>query len=241
MKFRTAALALAACSLVLTACGGDTDAPEKKAAEAGPSLDDAKSIVLAYFEKSFSADAAACDHESEAYATLLNEENGVETCAERVEALKPLLTDGEPLMDISKTTVEVSAGESGAAVAVVTHEIEGFGGSYALVIADGVWVLDGDVEEPSAGEDGSFTKPKEVSEDEALAIAKAFCGVEVGSTRAEVEGLMGAPTEEGVDEDGQTELGWYLNQDSYTVWFDDSDKVTASSGSSPREGDPCTA
>ena len=235
MKLRVPVLALAACGLVLTGCGGGSEASSKKSGEA-LALADAKAVVLDYFEKSFAGDPAACEHESEKYARELDEQNGVADCAERVESVKVMLTDGEPLMDVSKTKVEMSEGEAGAAVAEVTHEMEGFGGTYELVVSDGEWVIDGEV----GSELNAFgVEPREVSEQEAEAVAKAFCRVEPGVSRKDVESWLGEPSDESVDEDGLTEVSWYLNQDVYSVWFNAEEKVEQSSGSTPREDDPC--
>lgn len=232
LKLRVPVLAVAACSLVLSGCGGDA-ASEKPA---GPSLKDAEAVVLDYFAKAFSADPAACEHESAAYAAKLDEENVVESCEERIEAVKVMLSDGQPLMDPSKTVVTVTEADGGA-LAEVTHEIDGWGGAYELVVEDGVWLIDGEVE--SADEAGFGVEPREVSEEEAKAVAKAFCGVEPGVSREQVEEWLGDPSAEQVDDDGTIEVDWFLNDDIYTVWFDGDDKVTQSSGSSPREEDPC--
>lgn len=151
-----------------------------------------------------------------------------------------MLTDGEPLMDVTKTEVTVTQGEDGDALAEVTHEWDGAGGTYRLVVEDGAWVIDEDVTSTTGGQGGEAGEgggPRQVTEEEAVALAETFCRVEVGVSRADVEGWMGAPDEVEVDDDGQDELSWYVNQDSYTVWFED-DAVSASS-STPREVAAC--
>jgi hypothetical protein len=75
-------------------------------------------------------------------------------------------------------------------------------------------------------------EPRKVSEKEAKAAAKAFCQVEPGVSRADVESWLGEPGEEKVDDAGLTEVSWYLNDDIYSVWFDGDEKVDSSSGSS---------
>lgn len=243
MKLRVPVLSLAACCLALSGCGGDSEAAKSKEADASTAgaaaLADAKAVVVDYFTAAFAGDAAACEHESATYAAEMNEENGTKDCAERIESVKAMLTDGEPLLDVSKSVVEVSAGEQGGVVAEVTHELDGFGGTYLLVVEEGSWVIDGEVAGADDGGDTGFGDARQVSEDELLEVAKKFCAVEPGVSRTEVEKWLGEPTGEKVDDDGTIEVDWFLNDDMYTVWFDDQEKVTQSSGSSPREGDPC--
>ncbi len=242
MKFRSSALALAACALVFTACGEDTgqsDKASEKSAATAPTLDEASGVVVDYFTLVFAADAGACDLETEKFAAAQNELLGVKTCTERIESLTEMIPEGEPYMDASKSVVTMSEGEDGIAVAEVEHEWDGFGATYHLVVRDGAWVFDAEAPMTPTGDGSTFTEPKAVSEEEALALAKGFCQVRTGATREQVEEWLGAPTAESVDDDGQTELGWYVNQDAYTVWLDDAGTVASSSGSSPREDDPC--
>lgn len=237
VKLRTTAVATAACTLVLAGCGGDGEATTKSPA-AGPSLDDAKAVVIDYLTHAFVGDPAACEHESAAYSEGENAADGSKDCAERIESIKVMLTDDEPLMDVSKTEVTVTEGEDGDALAEVEHEWEGTGSTYRLVVEDGAWKIAEDLtfaSGPGGDEPGG---PRQVSEEEAVALAETFCQVEVGVSRADVEGWMGAPDEVEVDDDGQDELSWYVNQDSYTVWFE-GDAVSATSSSTPREVTAC--
>lgn len=244
LTLRSAALALATC-LALAGCGSDEpvakDAAAGKVQQAEVSLDDAKAVVLDYLTKGFSGDAAACVHESAEYAAAENESMAVADCTERIESIKPMLTDGEPLIDFSAAVLTVSQGEDGGAVVDLGHEAEGFYATYRLVRQGGTWVIDSQPE--ATGPDGDEGAPnpdaREVPEEEAEALAAKFCAVEVGASRADVEAVLGEPTAETVDDDGTDEVDWLVNHDSYTVWFDDSDKVSQFSASSPREGDPC--
>ncbi|CAM3323288.1 hypothetical protein NODU109028_11545 [Nocardioides dubius] len=237
MKIRISALALAA-GVALASCGSDSESAATEGAAPRPSLDEAKAVVLDYFTKAFAGDPAACEHESQAFATELNELNATADCVERVEAVKEMIPEGEPFIDISRSTVAVEADGDGA-TAVVTHELEGFGGTYRMVVVGGVWRLDGEIGTHGDGGGSTGTDPVRVPEQEAEEIAAVFCLVEVGVTRNQVESWMGEAGEEQVDDDGQTELSWYVNQDSYTVWFDEQDQVASLSSSTPREVDAC--
>lgn len=241
-QFRTP-WALAVCALALSACGSYTG-EGKAAGESSGSLAAAKSVVVDYVGATFSGDAKACDFESEKYAAEQNESTGVADCAERVESIKAMLTDGEPLFDLDKVVVEVEQ-DGDAVLAMVGHETEDLDGAYRLVEVDGAWKIDGEVAGGAssgevAGDDTAAPgEPRTISEDEAKAISSAFCAVKVGTTRAAVERILGEPSAEGTDADGQAEVDWFYNQDSYTVWFDAADTVRSSSSSTPREGDAC--
>lgn len=232
MKQFRPALAALACGLLLTACGESAD--EEKAS-GGVSLADAKGVVIDYLGKGFEGDAAACEHESEKFASAQNTVNGTANCADRIEAIKVMLTDGEPLADIEEVDVAVSKDGDGALAKVSGEGVET---SFRLVVADGAWLLDEEI-----GADGEDVAPlpegaREVPEAEAIELAEKFCAVKVGTPRAEVEAILGEPSAEGVDDDGQAEVDWLVNRDSYTVWFAD-DAVASFSSSTPREVAAC--
>lgn len=238
MKILVTAFALAA-GLALAGCGSDAESAAKDGASPRPSLDDAKAVVLDYFTKAFAGDPGACEHESEAYAAHLNELAEAADCAQRIDWVKDMIPEGDLFIDTRKSTVELEADDEGA-TAVVTHEIEGFGGTYRLVVVDGAWRLDGEVDTHGDGSGSAGTDPLRVSEEEAEALAATFCKVEVGVARSQVEAWMGEAGEEQIDDDGQTELSWYVNSDSYTVWIDEQEQVASLSSSTPREGDACS-
>lgn len=246
MKFLSSTMTLAALTIALAACGSEAAPTRSAVEETAPSLDDAKAVVIDYFTQAFLGKASACEHETTAYAELQNKENDTATCAERVGVFTEMITDGKPLIDITKSVVTVSQGEGGIAVAKVTHELEGSGGTYHLVARDGTWKIDSETdgaENPNgSAEEGaspSTVTKRSVSQAEAKAAARAFCQVKPGVAREKVEQWLGAPSEESTDTDGQIELSWYLNSDSYTVWLNESGSVASYSSSTPREGDSC--
>lgn len=232
MKQFRPALAVLACGLLLAACGESAD-DEK--ATGGVSLAAAKGVVIDYLGKGFEGDAAACKHESEKFASAQNTVNGTADCADRIEAIKVMLTDGEPLADIEKVDVTVSEDGDGALAEVSGEGVET---TFRLVVADGAWLLDEEIdtdgEEVASLPEGA----REVPEAEAIELAEKFCAVQVGTTRAAVERILGEPSNEGTDADGQAEVEWLVNRDSYTVWFAD-DAVASYSSATPREDAAC--
>lgn len=241
LKLRRTAVTIAAtCGLALTACGSDgdgKDAGDRAGSGSGtasaPSLEDAKAVVLDYFEKFFSGDPAACAHESVEYGAAQDQENDAKDCAERVAAVASLVQDGEPLLDVSKSVVVVNQDADGRAVADVQHELEGSGGVYYLVVQDGVWVID---DEADYGEQDP--DPEAIAEDAARTAewSRAFCEVTLDSTKEEVLEVMGEPTAEETDEDGELELAWTTDQAGFYVWIGEDGTVASTSASG---SDPC--
>lgn len=232
MKQFRPALAVLACGLLLAACG-ESAGDEK--ASGGVSLAAAQGVVVDYLGKGFEGDAAACKHESEKFASAQNTVNGTANCTDRIEAIKALLTDGEPFADIEKVDVAISEDGDGALAKVAGEGVET---TFRLVVADGAWLLDEEI-----GTDGEEVAPlpegaREVPEAEAIELAEKFCAVQVGTSRADVETILGKPSTEGTDADGQAEFEWLVNRDSYTVWFAD-DAVASFSSATPREVAAC--
>ena len=245
MKFRNSLAALAAGGMLMTACGSEGEDKAQEAPTAGatptkgaPDLDDAETVVRDYIAKAFVADPAACQHESEAFAIAQNELSNTAECADRIEAIAFLLTDDEPLVDVDTAEIAMTQEDDETAIAKVTYAEAAFDGSYRLVLQDGAWLIDG--ETPAEGDsEAEDDGPRKVSKAEAKALWQTFCQVKVGVTREQVESWMGEADEESTDDDGLEELSWYVNQDSYTVWFAD-DIVDSMSASTPRDDTDCS-
>ncbi|MFS3130347.1 hypothetical protein ACLM5J_18240 [Nocardioides sp. Bht2] len=247
MKLHLATVALAVGGMLISGCGEES---ADTASDAGsrPALDDAKAVIVSYLTHGFVGDTKACAYETSTYDAAQNAELGAASCEDRVGPIKEMLVDGAPIIDISKSVVTVTAGEGGSAIAALTDGSDGWTGSFRLIVEDGSWKIDAQLDDDGVvivdqdAEDSASSgrpEPRTVTEQEAIAFEEAFCQVKPGVTRAKVESWMGAPDEELVDDDGQPELNWYLNQDSYTVWLGSDDTVAFSSSSTPRAEDVC--